>query len=98
MNTYTSNSDSIQSYNSYDRQFKNQKGIKYMKKIVVKISQSKANKNKLFYRCDDRQSDNTFIDWCKSINKIELIMRVSTNVNDIELILDKVKRMKDKLH
>ena len=47
MNTYTPNSDSIQSYNSYDRlKFKNQKGIKYMKKIVVKISDSKANKNK----------------------------------------------------
>jgi hypothetical protein len=25
-------------------------------------------------------------------------MRVSTNVNDIELILDKIKRMKDELH
>jgi hypothetical protein len=99
MNTYTSNSNSIQSYNSYDRlKFKNQKGIKYVKKIVVKNSESKANKNKLFYRCDDRPCDNTFIDWCKSINKIELIMRVSTNVNDIELILDKVKRMKDELH
>lgn len=29
---------------------------------IVWILDTKASKNKLFYRCDDRSCDNTFID------------------------------------
>lgn len=40
--------------------------------------------------------DNSFIDKCKLINEIELTMKRSICVNDIKLILNNVKRMKDK--
>lgn len=59
--------------------------MKYWKKIVVRILETEASKNKLFYRCDDRSSDNTFIDWCKLINESELTMKELTCVNDIKL-------------
>jgi hypothetical protein len=59
--------------------------MKYWKKIVVRILETEASKNKLFYRCNDRSSDNTFIDWCKLINENELTMKEFTCVNDIKL-------------
>ena len=40
--------------------------------------------------------DNSFIDKCKLINEIELTMKRFICVNDIKLILNNVKRMKDK--
>jgi queuine/archaeosine tRNA-ribosyltransferase len=40
--------------------------------------------------------DNSFIDKCKLINVIVLTMIRSICVNDIKLILNNVKRMKDK--
>jgi len=69
-----------------------------LEKIVVRILEIEVSKNKLFYRCDDRSCDNTFIDWCKLINEIELTMKEFTCVNDIKLILGEVNIMKDKLH
>lgn len=39
---------------------------------------------------------NTFIGKCKLINEIELTTKRSICFNDIKLILNKVKRMKDK--
>jgi hypothetical protein len=42
--------------------------------------------------------ENTFINYCKPLNEIELNTRGSTCVNDIELILDEVNKMEDELH
>lgn len=41
--------------------FKNKKGMKYRKTIVVMIYKTEANKNNLFYKYDDRSCENTFI-------------------------------------
>jgi len=42
--------------------------------------------------------ENTFINYCKPLNEIELNTRGSTCVNDIELILDEVNKIEDELH
>lgn len=76
-------------------EFKNKKYTKYeKKKAFVRISKSDANKNKLFYICDDMSCDNTFSDWCKSIKDIELATRLRKGASDIDQILDGVKTLK----
>jgi hypothetical protein len=49
--------------------------MKYKKRVVVMISKTNASKNKFFYKYDDRLCEDTFIDWCKPINDIELTIR-----------------------
>jgi len=45
----TSSANNIQSYYNLDRlKFKNKKYIKYGKRIAVRITKTKASKNKLF--------------------------------------------------
>jgi hypothetical protein len=67
--------------------FKNKKCMKYEKIAVVKILETNASKNKLLYIYDDRSCWNTLIDWCKSINDIELTTKGGGGVNKIDRIL-----------
>jgi len=69
----------------------------WKKKVVVKTLETNVSKNKTFYKCNDRSYENTFINWYKLINDIELIIRGGRDVNDINQILDEVKRIKDEL-
>lgn len=50
------------------------------------------SKNKLFYICDDKSCKNTFIDLCKFINDIKLAIEGREDVNNIDCILDEMKK------
>jgi hypothetical protein len=95
MSSYSSNvNNSLQTWNNLDGlKFKNRKYTKCGKKAVVRISESDANKHKLLYRCDDKSEGKTFIDWCKLINYIEVTIIVRKCANNINQILDKVKKI-----
>jgi hypothetical protein len=54
-------------------------------------------KTSFFYSCDERLCKNTFIDWCKPINNIELTTVEGEGVNEINRIVDEVKKTKDEL-
>ena len=99
MSSYSSNVNSLQTCNNLDvLKFKNRKCMKYEKRVTIRISKTKASKIKLFYICDDRLYENIFIDWCKPINDIDLITRGGWGVNDIDWILDEMKKkIKDEL-
>ena len=76
MSSYSSNTNSLHTCNNLNRlKFKNRKCMKYEKRVVVMISKTNASKNKFFYKYDDRLCEDTFIDWCKPINDIELTIR-----------------------
>jgi len=70
--------------------------MKSEKRITARILKMNAVKNKLLQRYGYRSYNNIFIDWWKSIHKIELTMGGRNDVYDVEWILDEVKKMKDK--
>jgi hypothetical protein len=85
MPSSTSNSSSLESCNSLvELKFKNRRCKKCVKKAAVKISKIEAIKNKLLYRCDDWSRDNNFIDWCKYINEIKIIVIGGGCSHDVE--------------
>ena len=66
MSSYSSNVNSFQTCNSLDvLKFKNWKCMECEEIVVVRILETDASKNKLFYKCDDKSCENTFIDWWK---------------------------------
>jgi hypothetical protein len=67
------------------------------KKAAIRTLETNISKNKTFYRCNDKSYENKFINWYKPINDIKLIIRGGGDVNDIDQILDEVKRIKDEL-
>lgn len=70
--------------------------MKSEKRITARILKMNAGKNKLLQRYGYKSYNNIFIDWWKSIHKIELTMGGRNDVYDVEWILDEVKKMKDK--
>jgi len=83
-------SNSLQTCNNLDEiKLKKRKRMKYKTYI---------SKNKLFYIYDDKSCNNNFIDWCKLMNKIKLNIEGRGDGNDIERILDEVKKMKNELY
>ena len=52
------------------------------KKAVAMKLETNVSKNKTFYRCNDRSYENTFINWYKPINDVELIIRGGGYVTD----------------
>jgi hypothetical protein len=67
------------------------------KRAIIRISKSDAGKNKQFYRWDDKPCDNTFIDGWKPIYVIELTTKLKESANDIDWLIDKVKKIKNEL-
>jgi len=68
------------------------------KGLAVKIYETNTSKNKLFYICDDKSCKNTFIDLCKFINDIKLAIEGREDVNNIDCILDEMKKKKSKMN
>lgn len=58
---------------------------------------NKYKKKSFFYRCDDKSCKNAFINWCKHINDIKLIIEEEEGVNEIDQITNEMKRTKDEL-
>lgn len=66
--------------------------MKNKKRAAVRISKIYTGKNKFFYIYDDRSCDNTFINWYKPMNDTELTIEKRGDVNDINRILEQVKK------
>jgi hypothetical protein len=65
----------------------------WKKKTTVRISEPDPSKNKLLYKCDDKSEGKTFIDWCKPINYIEVTIIMRKYANNVNQILDEVKKI-----
>lgn len=97
MYLYSSNANnSVQTWNNLSGlKFNNRKytNVKKKKKAIIRILDLDASKKKLLYRCDDKLEGKTFIDWCKNINYIEATIIVRKYANNIDQILDEVKKI-----
>jgi len=83
MASSSSSTNNIQSwYNMDELKSKNIKCMKCGKRVAVRISEAKASKHKLFYRCNNKSCENKIINWCEHMNQIDSSTRGEINVNN----------------